>query len=301
LNRDDSSLNENERARIKREAERLLKEAGAFGVFPTPVEDILAAAKLKTYAKPAIDDGFINWIGAKVGHAKQLIKTAFDKVLGLFDVRDGSVYIDQTVQKVKQTFLKLHEAGHARLPWQRSIYSIIHDCQKTLAPDVADHFDREANVFASEVLFQLDAFTERASSEPFGINVPMKIGKKFGASAYSSIRRYVSESEKACVVLVLEMPETDSILGYKCLIRRIITSEQFDTVFGAVEWPPFITPHDEFGFLVPIGKRMSRPQGLQLVDANGGTQDCVGEGFSSGFQVFLLIHQVAPSAVSIFF
>lgn len=293
MNRDDSSLTPEERARIKREAERLLREAGALGCFPTPVEEILAAAKLTTYDKPSIDDSFLTWIGSKVEKAKGLIKSALDKVLGLFDVRDSCIYIDRTVQKVKQTFLKLHETGHARLPWQKNIYSVIHDCKQTLAPDVADQFDREANVFASEVLFQLNEFTERADSEPFGINVPMKVGKKFGASAYSSIRRYVSESQKACAVLVLEIPEPDNVLGYKCKVRRIITSSAFDTIFGEPKWPPLVTPHDEYGLLVPIEKRMSRPQTIQLVDANGGEHDCIGEGFKTGYQVFLLIHRVS--------
>lgn len=299
MHRDDSSLNEADRSGIKREADRLLREAGAYGCFPTPVDEILAAAKLQSYAKPVIDDGFLKWIGAKLDPAKQLMKSAIEKVMGLFDVRDGSVYIDETVKKVKQTFLKLHEAGHARLPWQKNIYSIIQDCKKTLEPDVADQFDREANVFASEVLFQLDEFTQRVQSEPFGINVPIRVGKKFGASAYSSIRRYVSESEKVCVVLVLEMPVICTVLGYKCVIRRVITSKTFDTIFGAKRrWPPFITPHDEFGFLVPVGKRMSRPQALSLVDANGEERECVGEGFTTGFQVFLLIHE--PANISSF-
>lgn len=279
----------------------MLKEAGALGCLPTPVDEILATAQLRIYTKPEIDDSFLSWIGAKAGKAKALVKTAFDKVLGLFDVRDSAVYIDQTVKKVKQTFLKLHEAGHARLPWQKNIYSVIQDCKKTLAPDVADQFDREANVFASDVLFQLDAFTERAKSEPFGINVPMKIGRKFGASAYSSIRRYVSESDQCCAVIVLEMPEHDGVLGYKCIVRRVITSRTFDTIFEGITWPPFVTPHDEFGFLVPIGKRMSPPRPLQLCDANGDIQECIGEGFTTGFQVFLLVRQVAPVPTSIFF
>lgn len=290
MNRDDSTLDEKDRARVKNEAKRLLQEADAFGQFPTPVEEILAAAKLLAYPKPELDDGFMKWIGKKFDRTKEVMKTAFEKVLGVFDVRDSVIYIDETVQKVKQTFLKLHEAGHARLPWQKNIYSIIQDCRKTLSPDVADQFDREANVFASEVLFQIDGFTERVKDEPFGINIPLKVGRKFGASTYSSIRRYVSESNIACVVLVLEKPELDDVLGYKCKIRRIISSNRFDTVFGAVNWPPFITPHDEFGFLVPIEKRMTWPRQLQLQDANGDPQNCIGEGFSSGFQVFLLIH-----------
>jgi hypothetical protein len=54
-----------------------------------------------------------------------------------------------------------------------------------------------------------------------------------------------------------------------------------------------VTPHDEYGFLVPLEKRMSRPQSIQLFDANGDEHDCIGEGFKTGYQVFLLIHRVS--------
>lgn len=38
-----------------------------------------------------------------------------------------------------------------------------------LNPDSADNFDRTANVFATEELFQLDNFNCEASDRPFGI------------------------------------------------------------------------------------------------------------------------------------
>ena len=259
MNRDDSSLSQSERARIRKEAERILRESGALGRLPTPVDDILAAASLTHEPKPEIDDGFISWIYNKAqrsaGWAADKAKRALEKILGLFDVRDSVVYIDSTVHKVKQTFIKLHEIAHAKLPWQKSMFIVIEDSEKSLAPDVADHFDREANVFASDVLFQLDAFTQQANAHEFGITIPLKLGRKFGASAYASIRRYVSENHRTCAVVVLEVPVFDSILGYKAHLRRAIHSSSFDTKFGKGGWPEFITPHDELAASIPLDKK----------------------------------------------
>ncbi len=65
------------------------------------------------------------------------------------------------------------------------MYAVVEDCKLSLDPAVADQFDREANVFASEVLFQLDGFITEARDHDFGIGVPLKVGKKYGASACS--------------------------------------------------------------------------------------------------------------------
>lgn len=51
-------------------------------------------------------------------------------------------------------------------------YKLIHDCEKTLDADITDLFEREANVFTSEVLFQGDLFAEEAHGHDFGLKVP---------------------------------------------------------------------------------------------------------------------------------
>ena len=61
---------------------------------------------------------------------------------------------------VKQTFLKLHETAHAVLPHQRKLYAFVEDCEKTLSREVSEQFDRKANVFAADVVFQLDGLLE---------------------------------------------------------------------------------------------------------------------------------------------
>lgn len=89
------------------------------------------------------------------------LKSALSKVFGIYDANEQVIHIDHTVSESKQNFLKLHEAGHHELPTHK-IYRVFQDCEKTLAPDAADLFEREANNFARFVLFQGDGFTSMA-------------------------------------------------------------------------------------------------------------------------------------------
>jgi Zn-dependent peptidase ImmA (M78 family) len=130
--------------------------------------------------------------------------SALSKIIGLFEPHDRLVMIDKQVPKAKKPFVKLHEAGHGFLPHQAGLFALIHDCEQTLDPDTTDLFEREANVFAVEALFQGTTFAEEAHSEEFGIKVPMRLAKKFGGSNYSAFRRYVGTNPGVCCVVVLE-------------------------------------------------------------------------------------------------
>ena len=163
---DDSSLTPDQYSRVRREAERVLREAGAMGVFPTPVESVMTAAKVKEVPDEVLDEGFLRRMRAK---AEGSLKRALSKVLGLFDARGGLVFIATGINAVRKTFIRLHETGHGFMAWQRKMYALVEDCEKSLSPEIADQFDREANVFASEVLYQLDTFSIEANDHEFNI------------------------------------------------------------------------------------------------------------------------------------
>ena len=63
------------------------------------------------------------------------------------------------------------------MPWQRAMYNLVEDCDQALDPEAADLFDREANVFASEVLFQNDTFSDMVADETFEIWTPIPTGQ----------------------------------------------------------------------------------------------------------------------------
>lgn len=288
MKRDDSSLTNPQYARVRKEARRLLSEAGALGCFPTPVEEIMAAAQIEEIPDPVLSKGFLSRLRKRAGDA---LKKALTKVVGLFDAHARFVYIDQTLHAVKQTFVRLHETGHGFLPWQREIYAVVEDCEKTLDPDVADQFEREASVFAAEVLFQLDAFTKQAEEMPFSIRTPLNVGRKYGASAYASVRRYVAQNWRACAVLVLDQPELVAGDGFKASIRRFVPSPKFRVLFGDLDWPDHVTPDDQFGKMVPMPpRRMSGKREISIRDRNGTVNVCIAEAFNSTYQIFILIH-----------
>ena len=147
--RDDSSLSPDQYRNVRREAEQILHKASAIGRFPTPLGDIMDAAKVIVAPEDIFDENFLQKMRRKAGDT---LKRALSKVIGLFDSKSRVIFIDGSVHKNKLPFLKIHETGHGVLPWQQSIYTIIEDCKKSLSPEISDLFDREANVFASEVL-----------------------------------------------------------------------------------------------------------------------------------------------------
>lgn len=288
LKPDDSSLSVQEYTRVRSEAEKLLSEADSIGVFPTPVSDIMEAGQVTLVSDEILDESFLRKMRKAAGDS---LRRALSKVLGLFDARARLVFIDRKLLAVKQTFIKLHETGHGFLPWQRDLYAVIEDGKQELDPDTAELFDREANVFATEVLFQLDGFINEAARQPFGIKVPLSLSKKYGASVYASVRQYVSKNGRACAVLVLNPPEFKDGDGFETTLRRSVLSLSFVEVFGNINWPLKFTPSDEIGAMVPIGKqRMSRPREIELSDRNGELHVCIAEAFTTGYQVFVLIH-----------
>ncbi|RZJ46650.1 MAG: ImmA/IrrE family metallo-endopeptidase [Brevundimonas sp.] len=290
---DDSSLTPGQYAEVRSAAERALKEAGALGCFPTPIDDIMAVAKVEEVKEDVLNESFVAKIRREVSEISGALKSALSKVMGLFDARSRFVFIDRSLGLVRQTFIRLHETGHAFLPWQRDLYLVVEDCEQTIDPHLADQFDREANVFASEVLFQLETFTEEAESHDFNILVPVRLSKKYGASIYASVRRYVTQNWRACAVVVLNPPELMQGDGFRASLRRHCASPKFTEIFGDIQWPDYFTPDTPIGAMVPVGRRkMSGKREITLVDRNGDVHECLAEAFTQTHQVFVLIHAV---------
>ena len=284
---DDCTLSKEQYDNIKQEAKRALEDAGAVGVFPTPVSDIMSSANVHEVHEDVLNESFVAKIRKEVGSA---LRQALSKVIGLFDARSRLVFIDRSLHEVKQTFIRLHETAHGYLGWQKDMYAAVEDSKQNLDPDVANLFDREANVFASEVLFQLDAFSEEANDHDFSIFTPVKMSKKYGASIYSSVRQYVSKNPKACTVIVLDLPMYEEGGGFKANLRRAISSHSFYEQFGELQLPEFFTPDDKIGAMVPVGKRKaSGKREIDLEDRDKVKHECVAEAFTQGYQVFVLI------------
>jgi Zn-dependent peptidase ImmA (M78 family) len=284
---DDSSLPAEERVEVARQARLALMNADAFGIFPTPVDAIMAAAKIEVIPL-VIDEGYLTWLRRKAETAGRVFLSAITKLWGVLDPQARIAYIDPETPKEKLPFLKLHEGGHALLPWQ-SAFGHAEDCRKTLSPDIKDEFERQANVFASDALFQIDGLTRDAQDLAFGIAAVLELSRRYGASIYSTARRYVSTHERACAVMIFNALELDMERGVIATMRRVATSASFDTRFGAFAWPDWISSKEALGRLIP-SNRMSRPRDFAMVDRNGMRFQFIGEAFKTSRHILILIH-----------
>jgi hypothetical protein len=289
---DDSSLDPDQLRAVQLVARRALDRASGWGVFPTPIGTILDAANIKVAPANAFDPRRImEYLVGKAERTAEVIKSAIAKVLGICDADDGLIHVDHTVRESKQNFLKLHEAGHLELPTHRKIYRIFQDCEKTLEPDVAHLFEREANNFARFVLFQGDGYRAMAADHALAIKTPMKLASKFGASVYASCREFARTNHRACAIYVLEPISHSMAAGLSAEVRRIEVSPSFELRFGRPT-DIVITLRHPLGRILPVGRRMTKATTISMTDRNGHAHECLAEAFDTTFNVLILIYPI---------
>lgn len=256
------------------------------------MDDIIAAAQLRVAPRGMFDpESIIAFIKKTKAAAVDTFKLALSKVLGIYDSHEQVIHIDHTVVLPKQTFLKLHEVGHHEMPSHRKMFRLFQDCEQTLAPAIADQFEREANNFARFALFQGDAFKLRAADLSMSVKTPMALAKIFGASIYASAREFARTHHRACVVYVLEPIIVTSGVAAQAQVRRVEPSPSFLAQFGCPSDVAIDVNH-ALGVLLPIGRKMTRPTDLQFCDKNGVTHECLGEAFDTTYNILFLIYPV---------
>ncbi len=270
---------------VTRYARMLLKHAGIGDQLPTPVDDIVACADLVVSQNITLSEEHTDFFTRSIG----VLKSALEKVIGMVDLRENVIYLDATVLPQKRTFVKLHETGHKVLPWQRQTYLYLDD-ETTLAPDVSEHFEREANYFAADVLFQIDRFDHDAHDLPLALKSPLVLAKRYGASAHATIRRYVEHSSHACAVLIIErVPE----LGAKeplLRIKRVVQSTKFVQKFEGMQWPAHLSADWPFTELLLRRCRFFEDGELVLNDQGNNPTRCRFQLFDSSYSIFIFIY-----------
>lgn len=296
---DDSTLTPADLLIVEERARQLMDRAGGWNTFPVPLEEIMAAAKVKLAPTSAFDPAAIlAYLKGKATEVGVTIKSAIAKVFGIYDAAESLIHVDSTVGKPKQTFLTLHETAHHDLPVHRKMFRFFQDCEKTLAPDISDQFEREANNFARFLLFKGDAYAKHAADNAFSIKTPMKLATHFGASVYASAREFARTNHRVCAVYVLEPIEYVAGAGARAMVRRIEPSPSFVTQFGQPACT-VVTPDHFLGPILPIGRKMTRPTGFSLTDRNGDAHECVGEAFDTTRNVIILFYPVKALQKSI--
>lgn len=286
MKKDDSSLDYQKLDNVKKHAKKLLEEADAIGQLPTPVEHIVSTAKLYVNKEISLgkDENFISKLGKKMGKVARPHLHGFKKLLGMLYVPSGEIYLDHSQHENKKKFIKLHETGHGFLPHQKKMYEFMEDGKLELDPEIEDTFEREANNFAVELLFQLDKFEKLAADYEISIKTPLDLSGKFGSSIYAGMRRYVQTHFAPLALAVYDLPK-----GNKFHLRRMpMYSESFLKRFGRVGLP---NPCDDFnplGAIIKAAKlRTNHLCGLR--DLNGDIHETAVHIFSNSYEKFIML------------
>jgi hypothetical protein len=268
---------ESERA-VRKYADLLLRKAGAYDRFPTPIADLVGASKLEIARESVLAkvglDGLYRNLPNFLKIAPDRVKSAAEKLLGLLNRRDRTIHLAADTHPKRKLYVTAHELGHEMLPHQRTMFQVLEESDVEIDPDTKEMFELEASCFASEVLFQRDRFTAEAADFPLGIKVPVDLSKKYGPSVYASARRYVARHHLPCTLVVFEMPVCVDGERQAMDLRRVIPSALFRKQFGDVPWPQRCDGESFFLRHCPV-RQFSRPRPVRIHDRNGDPQTCL--------------------------
>lgn len=269
----------------------ILKQSKAIGIFPTPVDQIVRHTELVSNSAidlEKVDRGFFEKLKDESVEKFRILQSGISKIKGFFDRREKTIYIDLNLLGGRQNFVKLHEVGHAVLPWQNEVM-LASDNDETLIYSFEDEFESEANYFASVTLFQHDLFFAEMSKLPLGLASSMELAKKFGSSVHSALRNYVIQSNKRCALIVLTPIEGSRGNGAICDSRDVFYSKPFIENIGELKLP------SSFGFKwafiqdYKFKKKYNDKGTIQLVSMSGEEVEAVYHFFNNTYNSFVFL------------
>jgi Zn-dependent peptidase ImmA (M78 family) len=221
---------------IARHTEKLLRRADAGGRLPTPVEDIIVAAKLVEPKESLLSDSALRDVPEHL--ARKIRKLRF-KAHAVLDRKTREIHISPDIAHDGQRrFKRCHEVTHAVLPWQQD--TAYADDAVTLSWSARQLFEQEANQGGAELLFQRHLYQDMAADYPVGLEAIIELADKFGSSYHASFRRFIETHRGRVAGLVLERsPCSASPLAYRRKegINSSTWTERYDR---ASEWPKLI-------------------------------------------------------------
>lgn len=217
---------------IKRIADQLLKSADAYGRFPTPVDDIVAAAKLSQAPDYVLDDKLINKAPL---YLQKMLRSAQRKIQGLVDRRERVVHVAPEIEhEGKRRFVLLHETIHAATPHQQEL--LYADDKETLSRSTNQLFEREANFGSAELLFQHELFAKDAKDLEISTATIWFLAQRYGASFHAALRRF-AETHSAPVAAIV-MGRTPTPGNPPTWERQeVMATTSWTEQFGAPRWP----------------------------------------------------------------
>ncbi len=273
---------------VRKATDRLLRAASASGRFPTPVDDIVAAAGLTQPAHSMLSELVVEKAPAHIQRALRKIR---GKVHAVLDRKAREIHIDPSIHhQAKIGYRKLHEVVHDTLPWQSALAYA--DDAATLDPTLRRTFEWQANQGAAELLFQGDAFADMANDYRVGMASVLELASMFGASGHAAFVRYVETHHATVAGVVLELsPCATNPLRYRR--REVVYSAKWQTRFGdAAGWPHQLeaTPYVFIDSIAPARRQGAAvPGALVLPDLRNESVTLSTEVYCNQYRNFALI------------
>lgn len=156
--------------------EAALVRAGAAGVFPTPLNEVIEVAGI---------DEILDISELPTDITKP---SALRRILGALHFRHRTVFVDRAQSGGRVRWTEAHEAVHGILPWHEG--QALLDDDETLFRSSEDQREVEANFGAAHLVFQGKRFFEQALDFEHSIKTPIMIHDEFGASIHATARYY---------------------------------------------------------------------------------------------------------------
>ena len=207
-----------------------------FSDIRTHSQSLLRASGIKrppTALAPLLAEKQLELFGFSLPSDANLPQRLEDSIRAFIDISDRHIFISRQLHKKQQRFASFHEIGHYVLPWHRKTFYACSEMD--LSPAARKIFDKEANAFAAECVFQGDAFAEDAMDCRFGMRSIMAMADCYNVSFESAGRRFVEGHPDPCAFVVCEpISAPDGIRGSRAFrLKYAVRSDTFPCWFQA--------------------------------------------------------------------
>jgi hypothetical protein len=280
---------------IDKEADQLLRKANALWRFPTPVEDIIAAQRLRVSAPE--DSPLAPGMIARAPAALQAkLRSAMFKVLAAIDRRERVIHVNSKEFSTNHDrFSKLHEVGHDLCPWQDLSYAV--DGLRQFDHGTTVLFEREANYAGARLLFQGEVFSQAARDYATGMASIVDLATKFGSSIHAAFHQYVCTHRDGVAGYVLaRRPANNPFTGsLHFSVQRTFSSATFGATYAPLSPRAGGYSSDDHEGLEHAWSQLQSGDGVGISEViirklDGSAVVANAELFSNGYNLFLLVY-----------
>ncbi len=268
-------------------AEKWLRVAGVWGRLPTRIEPLYDAAKIveRDMLELVEDSGFRK----ALERAEEHIKNAWQKILGIADLRKKVVYIAKGMPLARQRFTQFHEFSHQTIPWH-NVNLRYKDRLRDLCAKARNTFEREASYMGSELLFQGRRFQRVARDYKVSVDSIFQLADMHKASRQATAWRLVEvQDEKIALAMYYPRDRRLAMRGSPFVFWGYVASDPLYHRFPDIQLPADLPADHPWCGAVFRGK--SAGGEIKLLCGIDGNAEFVWDSWWNGFALLVLLRR----------